>query len=197
MTDHQMIEVLGIDPGYASGGVAVRRWYPTNGVWNYIAIEGVPKTLGSIIDRVDAATEWFCGWINPIVNIAGLVGTTVVALESQHKAAYGASERGESNASSAWVREVVGGIRRECFRRQIPIRMIEPTQWRTALKIVPSATKKQAWNVVNQIHHNNALPKTNEHGRDAAVIAFAGSISIHRWLLDWKRARGIAEGNRK
>jgi len=183
MTDHRTIEVLGIDPGYASGGVAVRRWSSADGSWHYTAIERFTRTPQSLIeDRVDWATAWFCDWISP--------HGTVVALESQHRAAYGASERGESNASAAWVREVVGGIRRECFRRQIPIRLIEPTQWRIALKLPAKATKRQAWNMLTRIHReSDALPKTNEHGRDAAMIAFAGSISIHRWLLEWQRVR--------
>jgi hypothetical protein len=87
----------------------------------------------------------------------------------------------------------VGGIRRSCYRRGIPIRLIDPQEWRTRLGLPRTASKGQAWQSVCATHPSALDARTNEHSRDAAVIARVGSISAHWWLVTWREMHsGVA-----
>jgi len=169
------IHVAGIDPGYASGGYCV---------WEVGAPVGMPLSMpattgATIPDRVDQAAAWFAEMIHA-------AKPSVVALEDQHGVGVGKAQGGNSGANTAWVREVVGGIRCECFLLQIPIQLISPTSWRARIGVPRNATKKQAWKRLCELRPAMAKMRTNEHSRDAAVIAFAGSIAVHLWLYEWK-----------
>ena len=168
--------IVGIDPGFASGGIA--RLLGSG----FEIVESLPKGNAVIIeDRVDAAADWFC---------ARIADTDVVCIENQHGTNYGQSRDRNSSANVIWVREVVGGIRRSCYRRGIPIRLIEPQEWRTRLGLPRSASKQQAWAVACNMRPELARMRTNEHSRDAAVVATVGSIAAHLWLHTWQVSHG-------
>ena len=170
------MNILGIDPGFASGGAARL----VNG--KFELIESLPSThLTEIDDRVDSAVAWFCSHV---------MHSSLVCVENQHGAAYGQHSRTNSGASVAWVREVVGGIRRACYEQQIPVRLIEPQEWRTRLGLPRTAKKKQAWLSVCGWHPELSGIRTNEHSRDAAVIAHVGGIAANLWLMTWRERHG-------
>lgn len=167
--------VAGIDPGYTSGGFSL-----LEAGGQLRAVASIPGTTGDVSDRVDQAVDWFSRQL-------AAACPTILAVEAQHRAAFGASSRRDSGSNVAWVREVVGGIRRECFRLQIPVRLVEPQQWRLALRLPPNATKAEAWTRYVDLYRPVLPPRTSNHGRDAVLIAHAGSISAHLWLAEHKR----------
>lgn len=168
--------ILGIDPGFASGGFSRL----IDGKFDLL--ESLPRTRAPLIDdRVDSAVAWFCERI---------LVADLVCIENQHGTAHGQSRDRQSNANVTWVREVVGGIRRGCYVRRVPVRLVEPQEWRTRLGLARSAPKTQAWLAVCAMHPELTKTKNNEHSRDAAVIAKVGSIAAHLWLIAWRETHG-------
>lgn len=171
--------ILGIDPGFASGGVSRL----IDGKFDLL--ESLPRTRAPLIDnRVDSAVAWFCERI---------LVADLVCIENQHGTAHGQSRDRQSNANVTWVREVVGGIRRDCYTRRIAVRLVEPQEWRTRLGLARSAPKTQAWLAVCAMHPELTKTKNNEHSRDAAVIAKVGSIAAYLWLMTWREKHGRCE----
>lgn len=183
----------GIDPGFATGGASTLREK------RFVCVQSMSDTVGDEPARVDAATAWFCGCISTACDIRlSPDEPLIVVIENQHGAAFAKSkEHGATGANAVWVREVVGGVRRHCYSLGIPVRLINPQQWRTALGLRSCATKQQAWDALCRMHPELRDVKTNEHGRDSAVIAHVGSLGAHLWAAEQRRVRSRGRDGRR